>query len=131
MSVARLARITVLSLIGLMVVATAAVASPRPSPIVFDRAGDLYALRLGHHPMRLTTTTAREHQPAWSPDRGQVAFAVGRRAVGVVDLVSGRRHVMTRLPDRFDEIAAIAWSPTGNSVDIGAMKTSGATGSSN
>ena len=41
--------------------------------------------------------------------------------MGVVDLVSGRRRVITRLPDRFDEIAAIAWSPTGNSVDIGAM----------
>lgn len=121
MSVARLARITVLCLVGLMVVATAAVASPRPSRIVFERAGDLYALRLGHHPMRLTNTAAREHQPAWSPDRGQVAFAVGRRAVGVVDLVSGRRRVIARLPDRFDEIDAITWSPTGDSVDLGAM----------
>ena len=121
MGVARLARITVLGLVGLMLVATSADASPRPSRIVFERAGDLYALRLGRHPIRLTNTAAREHQPAWSPDRGQVAFAVGRRAVGLVALVSGRRRVIARLPDRFDEIAAIAWSPTGNSVDIGAM----------
>jgi Tol biopolymer transport system component len=106
-----------------MVVATATAsdASPRPSPIVFERAGDLYTLRLGHHPIRLTDTAAREHQPAWSPDRARIAFAVGRRAVGVIDPVSGKRRVIARLPDRFDEIAAIAWSPTGNSIDIGAM----------
>jgi Tol biopolymer transport system component len=119
--VARLARLAVLSLVALVAVAPAASAATRPNRIVFERAGDLYALRLGHRPVRLTNTDAREHQPAWSPSRRQVAFAVGRRAVGVLDLASGKRRVIAALPDRFDEIGAVTWSPSGTGIDFAAM----------
>jgi Tol biopolymer transport system component len=121
--VTRLVRLTVLSLVGLLALAPAALGSPRPNPIVFERNGDLYAIRLGHGPVRLTNTRAREHQPVWSPDRHRVAFGVGRRAVGVLDVGTGRRRVIARLPDRFDEIQALSWSPAGNSIDIGATNT--------
>jgi len=117
----RLARLAVLSFIALVSIAPAASAATGSNRIVFERAGDLYAVRLGHHSVRLTDTGAREHGPAWSPDRRQVAFAVGRRAVGVLDLVSGRRRVIAALPDRFDEIGAVTWSPSGTSIDFSAM----------
>jgi len=119
--VTRLVRLTVLWLVALFLVAPAALASAHPNRIVFERDGDLYALRLGHRPVRLTTTAAHEHQPAWSPNRDEVAFAVGRRAVGVLDLASGQRRVIASLPDRFDEIAAVTWSPSGTSIDFSAM----------
>jgi Tol biopolymer transport system component len=119
----RLVRLTALSLVGLLALAPAAFGSPPPSRIVFERKGDLYAIRVGHGPVRLTNTLAREHQPVWSPDRKAVAFAVGRRAVGVVDVTTGRRRVITHLPARFDEIEALAWSPVGSSIEIGATNT--------
>jgi Tol biopolymer transport system component len=117
----RLVRLTVLIVGGLLAVAPAATASPRPNHIVFERDGDLYSLRLGHRPAHLTTTSARDHAPVWAPDRERVAFAVGKRAIGVLDLTTGKRRVIARLPDRFDEIGALAWSPGGNSIDIAAM----------
>ena len=121
---ARLVRFAVVSIaafVGLVAVAPAASAQRPSDRIVFERRGDLYTIRLGHRPVRLTSTAAREHQPAWAPHRRQVAFAVGRRAVGVMDLASGARRVIARLPDRFDEIGALAWSPGGSSIDIAAM----------
>lgn len=117
----RLARLTVLWLGALVVIAPAALAGAHPDRIVFERAGDLYALRLGHGPSRLTNTDAHEHQPVWSPNRREVAFAVGRRAIGVFDLATGRRRLIAGLPDRFDEIGAVTWSPSGTSIDFSAM----------
>jgi Tol biopolymer transport system component len=118
--VTRPVALIILSLVALTALAPAAVASPGPNRIVFERTGDLYALQLGHHSVQLTNTLAREHQPVWSPGQRQVAFAVGRRTVGVLDLATGRRRVIARLPDRFDEIGALAWSPGGTTLEIGA-----------
>lgn len=120
MRITRLVRLTLLSLVGLMALAPAAFASSAPNRIVFERGGDLYAVQLGHHSVQLTHTSAAEHRPVWSPGQSRVAFAVGRRAVGVLDLATGRRRVIARLPDRFDVIQSLAWSPTGNSIEIGA-----------
>jgi WD40 repeat protein len=103
-----------------MALAPSGFASPGPDRIVFERSGDLYAVQLGHHSVQLTNTVAKEHRPAWSPGQSRVAFAVGRRAVGVLDVATGRRRVIARLPDRFDVIQSLAWSPSGNSIDIGA-----------
>jgi len=119
--VMRLVRLTALWLVALLLFAPAALASARSNRIVFERDGDLYTLRLGHNPVRLTNTAAHEHQPAWSPNRREVAFAMGRRAVGVLDLASGRRRVIASVPDRFDEIGAVTWSPSGTSIDFSAM----------
>jgi Tol biopolymer transport system component len=119
--VTRLVRFTLLWLVALVLIAPAALASAHPNRIVFQRDGDLYALRLGHHPVRLTNTTAHEHQPAWSPTQREVAFAVGRHAVGVLDVATGRRRVIASVPDRFDEIGAVTWSPSGTSIDFSAM----------
>ena len=69
MVVSRLVRLTVLSLVGLVALAPAALADVRSDRIVFEREGDLYALQLGHHSVRLTNTLAREHTPVWSPDQ--------------------------------------------------------------
>ncbi len=117
----RLVRFTLLWLVALGLVAPVALASAHPDRIVFERDGDLFAVRLGHHPVRLTNTAAHEHQPAWSPGQHQVAFAVGRRAVGILDLATGTRRVIASLPDRFDEIGAVTWSPSGTSIDFSAI----------
>lgn len=117
----RLVRFTLLWLVALVLIAPAALASTHPNRIVFERAGDLYALRLGHAPVRLTSTAAHEHAPAWSPNQREVAFAVGRHAVGVLDVATGRRRVIASVPDRFDEIGAVTWSPSGTSIDFSAM----------
>lgn len=121
MHLVRPARVLVLSLIALVLISPAASAATGRNRIVFERAGDLYALSLGHHSVRLTNTDAREHAPAWSPDQRQVAFAVGRRSIGVLDVARGTRRVIAALPDRFDEIGAVTWSPSGTSIDFSAM----------
>src|SRR4051812_38323455 len=117
----RVLRLTALWFVGLLIVAPAAWAGPGSAPIVFERSGDLFALRLGHGVTELTNTLAREHTPVWSPDHDRVAFAVGKRAVGVLNVATGRRRVIARLPDRIDAIQALAWSPDGNSIEVGAM----------
>ena len=122
MAVKRLARLSVLLLVALPLIAPAAAeAASRPNRIVFQRAGDLFTVRPGHPAARLTHTIAYEHGPAWSPARNQVAFAVGRRAVGVLDVASGRRRVIASVPARYDEITAVAWSPSGTSIDFAAI----------
>src|SRR3954470_5257909 len=123
MALRRVLRLTALWLVGSSIVASAAWASPSPASIVFDRTGDLYAIRLGHGVSQLTSTLAREHAPVWSPHHQRVAFAVGKRAVGVLNVATGRRRVIARLPDRIDGIGALAWSPNGNSIEIGATNT--------
>jgi len=120
--VIRLTRLACLCFVAVVLIAPPASASVGPNTIVFDRAGDLYTIRPGHPPVRLTNTEAREHQPAWAPGRAEVAFAVGRRAIGVLDIASRQRRVIARLPDRFDEIGAVAWSSSG-SIDVAAMNT--------
>lgn len=115
----RLIRLAIVGLVALMALAPTA-AGARPAKIAFVRNGDLYSLRLGHRPVKLTTTEAHEHQPAWAPGHARLAFAVGRRSVGVLDLATGRRRVIARLPDRIDAIQALAWSPVGDLIAMGA-----------
>ena len=77
----RLTRLACLCFVAVVLIAPPASASVGPNTIVFDRAGDLYTIRPGHPPVRLTNTEAREHQPAWAPGRAEVGRASCRERV--------------------------------------------------
>lgn len=100
------------------------VAFPHPAsadgsaPLVLERGGDLFSYRLGASPYRLTDTAAREHTPAWSPDRTRLAFAAWDRRLAVLDVPTGARQAIGRLPDRIDAIEAITWSPDGSTIAV-------------
>jgi Tol biopolymer transport system component len=51
--------------------------------------------------------------PAWSPDGTRIALVSGDGAVYSVDLGSGERSLLVRLPDDVASIAEILWSPDG------------------
>jgi len=91
-----------------------------PAPIAFTRDGDLFTYRLGGTVHRLTETPAREHTPAWAPGHGRLAFMTWQRRIGVVDLGTGTRRSIARLPDRFDCNQALAWSPDGTRIAVAA-----------
>jgi Tol biopolymer transport system component len=115
----RIARLIVLTIVFLAALQTSVWASG--APIAFERHGDLFAMRLGRRPVRLTRTAAREHRPSWSPGDTELAFVVGRRRVGVLSLATGTRRVIALLPESIDAILALAWSPKGDRIAIGAM----------
>src|SRR4051812_50099150 len=109
MALRRVLRLTALWLVGSSIVASAAWASPSPASIVFDRTGDLYAIRLGHGVSQLTSTLSRKHAPVWSPHHQGSAFAVGKRADGGLNDATTQREVIDSLPDRILVVGFEGW----------------------
>jgi Tol biopolymer transport system component len=57
--------------------------------------------------------------PAWSPDGTRIALATGNGAVYSVDLGTGERSLLMRLPDTdLDPSPSIQWSPDGTRVSV-------------
>jgi Tol biopolymer transport system component len=51
--------------------------SPDSTRIAVSRAGDVYSVRADGGEVRLTTSRRPEIQPAWSPNGGEIAYALG------------------------------------------------------
>jgi len=91
--------------------ATAAPAAATPGEVIFARGGDLHAKLVDGAERRLTTGSARDAFPAWSPDHSRIAFVRNdslhvMRADGT-DL----RRLTNRKGDRYP-----TWSPDGRHV---------------
>lgn len=58
----------------------------------------------------------------WSPDRTRIAFGGPRGAVYTVDVRSGERSLLVRLPgplgEEFDTISGVLWSPDGAHIAV-------------
>lgn len=73
--------------------------------------------------VRCVSPCQRAGLGAWSPDGDRIAYAVSelgttakgaRSAIEVVEVASGRRHVVTETTDPDDELAWPRWSPDGD-----------------
>lgn len=108
-----------LATVWLVALAPAASAA-RAAPIAFARAGDLFTYRFGVGVHRLTDTAAREGNPAWAPSHRRVAFVEGDRQIEILRLGTGTTRSIARLPAKFDDVQALAWSPDGRRIAIAA-----------
>ena len=86
-----------------------AFASARHDDWDLDRAADLWVVDVedGAEPEKLTATTLQYGRPSFSPDGSMLAFTVvnhridpSHGQVGVIDLSSGREHILTADLDR-------------------------------
>lgn len=94
--------------------------------IAFSRGGDLFTIVPdGSGLRRITDEAAREHSPAWSPDRQRIAFISWDRAIVVVDADGEGRRTLFRVPSRYDSVDSLAWSPDGRRIAFSTTRTSG------
>jgi Tol biopolymer transport system component len=99
-----------------MAVAVTVMAMPSASavaPIAVARRGDLFVLDLPHDIRRLTDSARHERSPEWSPGGRRIAFVAGNHSLAWIDVGSGEHHRVLRVPERFEAIDAISWSPDG------------------
>ena len=92
--------------------------SPDGEHLVFDLLGDLYLLPVeGGEAVRLTTTTAQEVQPQFSPDGQTLAFISdenGGNNIHLMSLASLERRALTE--ETFRLLSNPRWHPSGTGI---------------
>jgi Tol biopolymer transport system component len=92
------------------------VLSPGARQVAFAALNDLWLMRIGGRPRKLTDDTYLENDPAFSPDGRSLAYSsdkAGSEDLYVRELDGGAERRLTSLPGA--EVAA-AWSPDGSSI---------------
>ena len=75
--------------------------SPDGRRVLFVALNDLWVMRIGDEPRRLTRDSYQEVNPVWSPDGKQIAYSsdrAGTEDIYVRDLRSGEQRRVTALP---------------------------------
>jgi Tol biopolymer transport system component len=111
--VARSVRVVAVVLVATLVGALGS-AAYAGEPIAVARGGDLFMFGPREGLTRLTSSVRHERTPAWSRDHRRLAFVGGNRALVWLDVATGIRHRVVRVPPRFEGIDAISWSPDGS-----------------
>jgi len=79
--------------------------------------GDIYRVKVnGTGLMQLTTGSARDAEPAWSPDGGRIAFVSERDGNDEVYVMNADGSGLVRLTDNAAGDAGPAWSPDGGRI---------------
>ena len=93
------------------------VISPNGDKIAFCYKGDIYVVNAnGGKAQQLTTTTAYETSPIWSPDGKHLAFATDRNGNFDVYLVSAEGGVPQRITTNSASEMPLAFSPDGKEI---------------
>lgn len=95
---------------------SAPVLSPDGRSIAFGALNDIWVMRIGEAPVRLTNDPDRDLNPQWTPDGGAVYFSseranAGQLAVDQVDVATGVRTRLAAIPGR--SMATPKLSPDG------------------
>lgn len=98
---------------------SAPVLSPDGSSIAFGALNDIWVMRIGEAPRRLTNDLDRDLNPQWTADGRAVYFSseranAGQLAVDQVDLASGTRTRLAAIPGR--SMATPRLSPDGGRI---------------
>jgi len=93
----------------------------QPDKIVFEssRAGNLEIFSMnadGTSPTRLTSHSALDFNPAWSPDRSKIAFTSGRTGNGDIYVMNADGTNQTRLTSTSAIEDDASWSPDGTKI---------------
>lgn len=97
------------------------VVSPDGNQVAFVALNDLWVMRRGQEPQRVTHNAFTELQPTWSPDGKQLAYSSdksGTEHIYIRDMHSGREHRLTAADAKLaanNEFNAV-WCPHGDTV---------------
>jgi Tol biopolymer transport system component len=116
MSRYRAAGAAVVAFVLILGSAAAASASAR---ISFPRAGDVFTARVDGSGVRgVVRGPSREHMPAWSPHHHLLAYVIANRRVAIAKPNGKQQRLLVRIPDRFDAVTGLSWSPDGSRLAI-------------
>lgn len=90
--------------------------SPDGKHVAFIALNDLWVMRIGESPRRITDDSAYQVDPAWSPDGRYVAYSSdknGTQDLYVHDMQTGSDRQVT---SREDAVVSAAWSPDGSTI---------------
>ena len=90
--------------------------SPDGRSVAYGALGDLWVMRTGEPPVRLTDDAAVELEPAWSPDGRQLAFATDRTGHLDIWIHDFATNSDTQLTHSRGNASAPAWSPDGSHI---------------
>ncbi len=83
--------------------------------IAFTKERDVWTIRPdGEGLRRLTRDDGWQHDVAWSPDRRHLAYVQGGRTIMLMNANGGERREIFRVPDRYEEVGSLSWSPRGH-----------------
>jgi tricorn protease len=98
------------------------VISPQGDKIAFCYKGDVYVVNTtGGKALQITTNTAYDAEPIWSPDGKQIAFATDRNGNFDVYLVSTEGGVAKRITTNSATEMPLAFSPDGKEIYFSAQ----------
>jgi Tol biopolymer transport system component len=90
--------------------------SPDGEHVAFVALNDLWVMRTGRPPRRITNDSAYQVDPAWSPDGRYLAYSsdkAGTQELYVHDMQTGTDRQVT---SRDDAVVSAAWSPDGSTI---------------
>jgi len=92
------------------------VISPDGKQIAFIAVGDLWVMKIGSKPERVTNDTSAKSDPAWSPDGSKLVYSSDRSGsfnLWIRDMRTGREKQVTDAT--YAEVGA-SWSPDGTRI---------------
>lgn len=94
------------------------VISPDGQQIAFSALGDVWLMKIGARPERLTNDSFVDMEPTWSPDGASIAFASDRAGTMDIWVRDLRRSADRRLTELPGAETTPVWSPDGRRVSF-------------
>lgn len=90
--------------------------SPDGERVAFIALNDLWVMRIGRSPRRITDDSAYQVDPAWSPDGRYVAYSSDTNGTQDLYVYDTQTRTHRRVTSRDDAVVSSAWSPDGSTI---------------